>query len=105
MCSDFSSPTRFHVLPASVDLYKPSPKAALRWLVFSPVPSQTTFESFGSTTTQQSVNDPPSSKIGAKVMPRFSVFHSPPNALATYHTLGFLGSISTSATRPVARPG
>ena len=62
---------RFHVLPASVDLYTPSPKCALRWLLFSPVPSQTTFESFGSTTTQQSVKDAPSSKIGSNVMPRF----------------------------------
>ncbi len=105
MCSDFSSATRFQVLPASVDLYRPSPKWALRWLVFSPVPSHTTLESFGSTTTQQSVNEPPSSKMGANVTPRFSVFQRPPNALATYQTFGFFGSISMSCTRPVDRPG
>jgi hypothetical protein len=33
---------------------------------------------------------------GVKVMPRLVVFQSPPNAVATYHTLGFPGSISTS---------
>ena len=49
----------------------PSPKWALRWLLFSPVPSQTTFESFGSIATQHRVKTPLSSKIGAKVMPRF----------------------------------
>ena len=72
--------------------------------MFSPVPSQTTFESFGSTTTQQSVNEPPWSKIGANVTPRLTVFQSPPNALATYQTFGFFGSISMSCTRPVEMP-
>ena len=38
-------------------------------------------------------------------MPRFSVFHNPPNAVATYQTLGFFGSISTSCTRPVVSVG
>ena len=36
------------------------------------------------------------SKIGVNVIPRLVVFQRPPNADATYHTLGFLGSISTS---------
>ena len=40
------------VFPSSVDLKRPSPKCALRWLKFSPVPSQTMSELFGSTTTQ-----------------------------------------------------
>ncbi len=69
------------------------------------MPSQTTFESFGSITTQHSVNEAWSSKIGVKVMPRFTVFHNPPNALATYQTLGFFGSIAMSATRPVDSVG
>ena len=68
------------------------------------MPSHTTLESFGSTTTQQRVNEPPWSKIGEKVMPRFSVFQRPPKALATYQTLGFFGSISISWTRPVDMP-
>ena len=54
------------------------------------------FESFGSIATQHSVNELPSSKAGVKVMPRFTVFHKPPNALATYHTFGSFGSIARS---------
>src|SRR5687767_12943980 len=61
-------------------------------------------ELVGSTTTQQSVNGP-SSKIGVKDTPRLTVFQRPPNAVATYQTLEFLGSISMSATRPVTSPG
>src|SRR5215203_3888700 len=83
----------------------PSPNATLRWLLFSPVPSQTTLESFGSTFTAPSENDGYSSKIGAKVLPRFSVLNNPPDALATYHTFGFFGSISTSEMRPVVMSG
>src|SRR4051812_10442791 len=79
----------------------PSPKCALRWLAFSPVPSHTMFEFFGSTTTQQSVKDPPSSKTGVNVVPRLVVFQRPPNAVATYHVFGDLGSIAMSWTRPV----
>ncbi len=83
----------------------PSPKCALRWLAFSPVPSQTTFEFFGSTTTQQRVNDPPLSNAGVKVVPRLVVFQSPPNAVATYQVLGDFGSIAMSCTRPVEIAG
>ena len=43
--------------------------------------------------------------MGVNVLPRFSVFHKPPDADATYHTLGFLGSMSTSETRPVVTLG
>ena len=74
-------------------------------MLFSPVPSQTMFESFGSTTTAPSEYDPPSSKIGVKVLPRFSVFHRLPAELATYQTLGFFGSTSMSEMRPDVRPG
>src|SRR5260221_10576441 len=83
----------------------PSPKWALRWLAFSPVASQTTSDLFGSTATQQRVNDPPLSKIGANVVPRFVVFHSPPKAVATYHVLGDFGSIAMSCTLPVEIAG
>ena len=83
----------------------PSPKCALRWLWFSPVPNQSTSESFGSITTQHRLNDGPLSKMGENDTPRFSVFHNPPNAEATYQTLVFRGSISTSAIRPVTNPG
>ena len=35
----------FQLLPPSTDLYTPSPKPTLRWELFSPVPTQTTFGS------------------------------------------------------------
>src|SRR5579864_4485842 len=38
-------------------------------------------------------------------MPRLLVFQSPPNAEATNQVSGFLGSMTTSTTRPVTRPG
>src|SRR4051812_45285431 len=83
----------------------PSPKLTLRWLLFSPVPSQTILESRGSTATAPREYDPARSKIGVKVLPRLSVFHRPPTADATYQTLGFFGSTATSAIRPDVRPG
>src|SRR4051812_21806050 len=105
MCSECSRPMRFQVEPASVDLYTPSPKLTLRWLLFSPVPSQTIFESCGSMVTAPSEYDPYVSNTGVKVLPRFSVFQRPPTAAATYQTLGFLGSTATSDIRPDVRPG
>ncbi len=83
----------------------PSPKATLRWLLFSPVPSQTTFESFGSTVTAPSEYEAWSSKIAVQVLPRFSVFQRLPEAAAMYQTLGFFGSTATSEMRPVVRLG
>src|SRR5687767_4304591 len=39
------------------------------------------------------------------MLPRFSVLNSPPDALATYQTFGFRGSMSMSETRPVVMSG
>src|SRR6185437_10274496 len=39
------------------------------------------------------------------VVPRFVVFHRPPNALATYQVFGAFGSMAMSWTRPVASAG
>jgi hypothetical protein len=69
--------------------------------LFSPVPSHSTFEFFGSMTMQQLLKEPPSSKIGVNVAPRLTVFQTPPNAAATYQVFGFFGSIAMSCTRPV----
>src|SRR3954471_9816305 len=82
----------------------PSPKCALRWLWFSPVPSQRMLEFFGSMTMQQLLNAPYSSKIGVQDAPRLTVFQTLPKAAATYQTLELLGSILMSAMRPVTRP-
>ena len=55
----------------------PSPKWALRWLLFSPVPSQRTFESLGSMAMQQRVKTPLLSKIGEKVFQAGDVIAMP----------------------------
>src|SRR6185503_19889122 len=47
----------------------------------------------------------PSSKMALKLLPRFSVLNNPPEAVATYQTLGFYGSISISEIRPVVMYG
>src|SRR5580700_11878621 len=78
----------------------PSPYPMARCAWFSPVPSQTMSEFFGSTTTTPSEYDPPSSKTGAQLSPRLLVFHNPPDAVAAYHTLRLCGSTATSSMRP-----
>src|SRR5262245_65737638 len=44
--------------------------------------------------------DPWLSKIDFQVIPRLVVFHTPPDAIATYQTLRFLGSTAMSPMRP-----
>src|SRR5262245_43708216 len=55
---------------------------------------------FGSSVTQPSEYDPPSSKTGFQLMPRFCVFQSPLEAVETYHTFRLRGSTTMSDTRP-----
>ena len=71
------------VLPASVDLKMPTPAFELRKMFASPVPYQMMFGSDGATSTLPPCTDAACSKIGSKVWPSFSVFHSPPDAVAT----------------------
>src|SRR5580704_9684626 len=78
----------------------PSPYPMARCASFSPLPSQTMSEFFGSTTTTPSEYDPPSSNTGAQLSPRLLVFHNPPDAVAAYQTLRLCGSTATSAMRP-----
>ena len=83
MCSDVFRPTFCHELPPSTDLYTPSPYPTLRWLLFSPVPTQTTFGFFGSSATQPIEYDPSLSNTGVHDTPALVVFHTPPEATAT----------------------
>ncbi len=55
----------------------------LRTLFCSPVPSQTISGFCGSSVTAPIDTLPCRSKIGVQVEPAFTVFHSPPEALAT----------------------
>ena len=56
-------------LPPSVVLYTPSPYAKLRCELFSPVPTQTTFELLGSMAKHPIEKTGWSSNIGSKVVP------------------------------------
>jgi hypothetical protein len=72
-----------HDLPASIDLYTPSPQPELWRLVASPVPTQTTLGLDWLTVTQPSEATDAVEKTGVNVVPLSVVFHSPPVALAT----------------------
>jgi len=52
-------------------------------MLFSPVPAQTTFGSFGSTATVPIVIVPAVSKILVQERPSFVDFHRPPEAVPT----------------------
>jgi hypothetical protein len=46
-----------------------------------------------------------SSKIGVHVVPAFTVFHTPDDPVATYHTLSFVGWNFISAILPDKKAG
>src|SRR2546428_5303350 len=74
-----SSPTCFHVLPASVDLYTPSPCETFPRMGDSPIPTYTTFGS--DSEIPMAPTDPVlkySSEIGSQLMPPSLVFQTPP---------------------------
>ena len=105
MCSESSSPMFSHVSPPSVLLYTPSPYPTWRPPTFSPVPTQTTFGLFGSTSTDPIEYDVWSSKIGSKVVPSFVIFQTLPDPTATYQMLSSSGWNSMSAIRPPLMAG
>ena len=69
-------------LPPSRDRYTPSPNETLRWLLFSPVPTQTTDGFRGSIVTHPMEYDPSPSKTGVQVVPLLVVFQTPPEQTA-----------------------
>jgi hypothetical protein len=85
-CSDRSGARRCgrweKLWPAFVDTYTPLPQYALRELLPSPVPTYTTFGFDCETATAPIEITGWLSKIGTNVRPLFSVFHSPPDAVA-----------------------
>src|SRR6266850_1575113 len=83
----------------------PSPIDTERWLLFSPDPTQITRESCGSTVTQPMECDFSPSKIGAKPVPAFVVFQTPPPAVAMYQTRASRGSTVRSTMRPEVSAG
>src|SRR6266566_2525229 len=79
---DFSSPTRFHVSPPSVDLKMPQPGEIVLRESSSPVPAQTCVVSDGAIATSPIDTHFSLSKTGRKVVPALVVFQMPPAATA-----------------------
>ena len=96
----------FHVAPASVDLYMPSPITSLgRMTQPSPVPTYRMFGSEGAIAMSPIACTGWSSKSGTKVCPLSVDFQTPPDALPRYTVFGSPGTPAAAATRPaVAGP-
>src|SRR6266571_5545121 len=79
ICRVSSSPTCFQVLPASVDLYTPSPCETFPRIGDSPMPTYTTL---GSDSEMPIAPTDPvlkySSETGSQLTPPSVVFHTPP---------------------------
>src|SRR6185503_12410638 len=103
ICSDCLRPTFCQVLPPSTDLYTPSPYDTDRCALFSPVPTQTTLGFFGSMATVPIEYDASLSNTGVQVVPAFVVFHTPPDATATYQMRLSRGWTAMSEMRPDVR--
>src|SRR5262245_5510545 len=105
MCSEVFSPTFFHVLPPSSDRKRPLPYDTLRWLLFSPVPTQTVSGFFGSSAIAPIEYEASRSKTDVQVIPSFTVFQTPPEADATKKWEGLFGSTANPMTRPDVNAG
>src|SRR5258706_14183776 len=77
-------PTPSHVLPASIDLWTPSPASELREVNASPVPTHTMSGFDGAVATAPIETLACPSNTGANVVPLFVVFQSPPVQKPTY---------------------
>src|SRR5262249_33941862 len=89
IASEFWKPTCVHVLPASVDLYTPSPGWMLPRMHDSPMPMNTTSGLVSDTATaptDELATWP--SVTGVHVCPPSTVFHSPPPVCPAYAILG-----------------
>src|SRR5436190_11146659 len=101
----FSSPIRFHVLPASIVLKIPSPKfSELRGLP-SPVPTQTTEGLFCWTAMEPMFSVGCSSNTEVQLAPALVVFHTPPDAAPTYQVSWLLFTTSMAVIRPLIPAG
>src|ERR1051326_1574102 len=100
MCCESRRPMFLHVLPPSIDLYRPSPDDTLLRALASPVPTQTMSGSEGATATSPSDTLASFSKTAVQLVPLLVVFHNPPVALATYMIEGLLSTTATPVIRP-----
>src|SRR6267143_2921096 len=97
---DFSSPTRFHVSPPSVDLKMPQPGEIVLRESSSPVPAHTCVVSDGAIASSPIDTHFSLSKTGRNVVPAFVVFQIPPAAAATRNVFDGLAIPTTLDTRP-----
>src|SRR6266567_2489211 len=102
---DFSSPTRFHVSPPSVDLKMPQPGEIVLRESSSPVPAHTCVVSDGAIASSPIDTQRSLSKTGRNVVPLLVVFQIPPAAAATKNVLEGLGMPATLETRPIMLAG
>src|SRR5437868_3194664 len=84
MCCVSFRPMFRQDLPPSMDLYTPSPHETLLRGLASPVPTQTMSGLDGATATSPMEEVPWCSKTAAQVVPASVLFHTPPEAAATY---------------------
>ena len=79
-----SSPMCVQVLPASTDLYTPSPMTSMSRMAHgSPVPAHTVVGSEGATAKAPIAATGWLSKTGVQFSPASTVFHTPPDAAPT----------------------
>src|SRR4029077_2024723 len=97
---DFSSTTRFHVSPPSVDLKMPQPGEIVLRESSSPVPAHTCIVSDGAIASSPIDTHFSLSNTGRKVVPALVVFQMPPAAAATKNVRDGLGIPATLETRP-----
>src|SRR6266536_2483813 len=97
---DFSSPTRFHVRPPSVDLKMPQPGEIVLRESSSPVPAHTCIVSLGAIASSPIETHRWLSNTGRKVVPALVVFQMPPAAAAMKNVLDGLGIPATLDVRP-----
>src|SRR5712664_1281504 len=102
---DFSSPTRFHVSPPSVDLKMPQPGEIVLRESSSPVPAHTCVVSDGAIASSPIDTQRSLSKTGRNVVPALVVFQIPPAAAATKKVRDGLGMPATLDTRPAMFAG
>src|SRR5436309_15386497 len=94
-----------HVLPPSVDLYRPSPQETLLRGLASPVPTQTTAGLDGATAMAPMLAFGRPGKTHDHDRPSSGVFHTPPAAAPTYWTAGRDSTTATAGIRPGRSPG
>src|SRR5258706_5125534 len=102
---DFSSPTRFHVRPPSVDLNMPHPGEIVLRESSSPVPAHTCIVSDGAIASSPIDTHFSLSNTGRNVVPAFVVFQIPPAAAAMKNMRDGLGMPATADTRHIMFAG